>query len=119
MTIALDFDGTVVDHIYPEIGKIQPNCLNVLNRIVQKKHKIILWTMRSGKELGEAIDFLTELGIPLYGKNTNPSQKYWTISPKVYAEIYIDDAALGAPLDNKGNIDWYIVEKELEKRKII
>jgi hydroxymethylpyrimidine pyrophosphatase-like HAD family hydrolase len=119
MIIALDFDGTVVNHIYPEIGYILPNFLHTIKRIVEKKHKIILYTMRDGIELDDAVNYLKNLNIPLYGINRNLTQNNWTGSPKVYANLYIDDAALGTPLDINGNVDWYKIEKILEEKNII
>lgn len=79
--------------------------------------------MRSGKELEEAVDWFKGHSIPLYGVNTNPGQKEWTQSPKAYAQLYIDDAALGCPLHHKeglrGFVDWVRVEDELERRGIL
>lgn len=113
--IVLDFDGTVVKHRYPTVGE-DIGAVPVLKRLVANGHKLLLSTMRSHDSNGEdtlqpAIDWFAERGIPLYGINENPSQKEWTSSPKVYGQIYIDDAALGAPLkaddsDAPPFIDW-------------
>lgn len=100
MIIAVDFDGTCVTHEYPEIGK-DIGAQKVLKKLVDNKHKIILWTMRSGKELQDAVDWFKVNGIPLFGINVNPEQATWTTSPKAYAQLYIDDAALGCPLNRK------------------
>lgn len=129
--IGLDFDGTVVKHKFPAIGEEVPYCLDVLKALQSAGHKIVLNTMRSdrpeGAFLTDAVNFLTERGIELWGINENPNQKHWTTSPKVYAHLYIDDAALGVPLkqdteDERPFVDWkavgemllghgYIVEK--------
>lgn len=97
MYIAIDFDGTVVTHEYPRIGK-DIGAVPVLKQLVADGHKLILNTMRCGKELEEAVQWFKERDIPLFGINENPTQKRWTSSPKVYANIYIDDAAIGVPL---------------------
>jgi hypothetical protein len=71
----------------------------------------MLWTMRSGAELDEAVLWFHRRDIPLFGVNRNPQQG-WTTSPKPYAQLYIDDAALGCPLTAPGqrgarrHVDW-------------
>ena len=62
--------------------------------------------MRSGKTLEEAVQWFKDNEIQLYGINENPSQKSWTNSPKVYANIYIDDAAIGVPLVDYNSNLW-------------
>lgn len=124
MYIAIDFDGTCVTHDYPRIGK-DINAVNVLKKLVANGHKLILNTMRSGKELKEAINWFKENDIELYGANENPTQKRWTKSPKVYAHLYIDDAALGCPLKMDLNIsdrpfvDWEVVSCLLKDNGIL
>lgn len=100
--IVLDFDGTVVKHRYPAVGE-DIGAVPVLKKLVKNGHHLLLNTMRSRDSDGvdtlqPAIDWFAANGIPLYGINENKSQKEWTTSPKVYGNIYIDDAALGAPL---------------------
>ena len=97
MVIAIDFDGTCVTHEYPKVGK-EIGAVNVLKKLIDKGYKLILWTMRSGKELYEAQLWFKNHNIPLYGVQRNPEQDSWTKSPKAYAQLYIDDAALGCPL---------------------
>ena len=97
MTIAIDFDGTCVTHEYPNVGK-DIGAIPVLKKLVDKGHQLILYTMRDGKELQDAVDWFKENNIELYGIQKNPTQHKWTSSPKCYAELYIDDAALGIPL---------------------
>jgi hypothetical protein len=115
MQIAVDFDGTCVTHDYPRVGK-DIGAVPVLKRLVEEGHQLILWTMRSGKELKDAIEWFKNNGIELYGIQENPNQKSWTNSPKAYAQLYIDDAALGSPckmdlsLSNREFIDWKEVE---------
>lgn len=107
--IAVDFDGTCVTHDYPDIGK-DIGAVPVLRKLVSRGAKLILWTMRSGKERDEAVLWFKRHNIPLWGVNRNPTQRSWTQSPKAYAQLYIDDAALGVPLiRRKGKrpyVDW-------------
>ena len=124
MYIAIDFDGTCVTHDYPRIGK-DINAIDVLKKLVVNGHKLILNTMRSGKELDEAVNWFKENNIELFGINENPSQKRWTDSPKVYAHMYIDDAALGCPLkldlslSNRPFVDWEVVSCLLKDNEIL
>ena len=116
MIIAIDFDGTCVDHFYPLIGEPVPNALESMRFFNENNHDIILNTMRSGKHLDEAVDYLEKNGIRLFGINENPDQKSWTKSPKVYADYYIDDAAIGCPLLKVDGfyrwcVDWEIIMK--------
>jgi hypothetical protein len=114
MVIAVDFDGTCVTHDYPNVGK-DIGAVPILKNLVRDGHQLILWTMRSGIQLEDAVRWFSLNEIPLYGIQTNPTQKSWTDSPKAYANIYIDDAALGAPLIHDENIsprefiDWKAV----------
>jgi len=125
MYIALDFDGTVVDHCYPDIGKPVPGAVKWLKRLQRSGGRIILFTMRSnslegGNFLRDAVQYLEKSGIRLFGVNRNPTQDEWTSSPKVYAHVYIDDAAFGCPLVQlKGFrrpcVDWKVVGPEVER----
>lgn len=105
MKIAIDFDGTVVEHQYPEIGK-DIGAVPVLKLLVENGHKLILNTMRSGKLLQDAVQWFSNNEIPLFGVNEDPAQKYWTTSPKVHAGLYIDDHGLGTPITKEGYVDW-------------
>lgn len=112
MYIAVDFDGTIVEHMYPAIGKPVPYALNCMKALTKKGHKLILNTLRCGNCLNEAVEFLNKNGVELYGVNKNPDQSGWTDSPKVYAHIYIDDAGYGCPLiesteSEKKMVDWF------------
>lgn len=114
MIIAIDFDGTCVKHAYPKIGE-DIGAVPVLKEMVKNGHQLVLNTMRSGKLLDEAVNWFENNGIKLSGANHTPGQATWTSSPKVYADVYIDDVALGCPttMDNNGNIyvDWKIVAR--------
>ena len=113
--IAVDFDGTCVTHEYPEIGK-DIGAVPILKKLVEYGHRLILWTMRSGRELKAAVEWFEDKGVVLWGVNANPEQS-WSTSPKAYANLYIDDAALGAPLKqtpdlcDRPYIDWDQVAK--------
>lgn len=113
--IAVDFDGTVVDHRYPDVGPELPGATEKLRAAAKAGVKLILWTMRSGKELQDAVAWYKEREIPLFGINQNPTQHLWTESPKAFAHLYVDDAAYGAPLIqyafmHRPGVDWSKVE---------
>ena len=120
MYIAIDFDGTCVTHEYPRVGK-DIGAVPVLKKLIDSGHQLILNTMRSGKELIDAVQWFADNDIPLYGANENPTQKEWTLSPKVYAHLYIDDAALGCPLmfdhavSNRPFVNWELVDKYIDR----
>ena len=121
MIIAIDFDGTCVTHDYPRVGQ-DIGAVPVLKQIVENGHKLILFTMRSGKLLDDAVKWFEDNGIELYGVNENPDQKEWTDSPKAYAQLYIDDAALGCPIvrtEGRSYVDWNIIEKWFKDANII
>ena len=124
MYIAVDFDGTCVTHDYPEVGK-DIGAVPVLRALNQNGHELILNTMRDGSELLDAVIWFSDHYIPLFGINENPTQKSWTKSPKVYAHLYIDDAALGCPLKYDPNfhsrayVDWKEIAKYLHARGLI
>ena len=110
--VAVDFDGTLVEHIYPAIGREVPGAFAWLRKFQAADIKLILWTMRSHKELAEAVDFCRDRGVEFWGINENPDQHSWTTSPKQYAQLYIDDAAVGCPLIPAGLrpiVDWRVV----------
>ena len=117
MLIAVDFDGTCVMHRYPEVGDDCPHAVEVLKALVEKGNGLILYTMRSRKELQDAIDWFAEREIPLYGIQYDPTQAVWTSSNKCHAQLYIDDAAFGAPLlhpeGERSCIDWLKVKEAL------
>jgi len=137
MIIAIDFDGTCTTHNYPYIGK-DIGAIPVLKELIKNGHQLILWTMRANapkpeditdehfafiKEstdyLDHAVNWFEENEIPLFGIQENPDQKSWTTSKKCYAQLYIDDAALGCPLkfdfmlSDRPFVDWVEVKKDL------
>lgn len=123
MIIAVDFDGTVVEHEYPEVGADVPLAANTLRKLVQTGHQIILWTMRHDEFLDAAVQWFIERDIPLFGINENPEQVTWTQSNKAYAHLYIDDAGIGCPTiasgDGRPRADWLLIENMLQERGIL
>lgn len=121
--IAVDFDGTMVKHAYPNLGDIIDEALETVLELMQAGHKIILYTMRSGERLVEAVEYLEDHGVEFYGVNENKTQKYWTESVKVFANIYIDDCSLGIPLitpeKGKPYVDWEEVREILVEKGIL
>ena len=126
MYIAVDFDGTCVTHEYPKVGK-DIGAAPVLKKLIKEGHQLILHTMRDGKELDDAVQWFNKNGIPLYGINENPSRSRWTTSPKIFAHLYIDDAALGMPMvtydsslaPHRPYVNWKSVEVILKKKGVI
>ena len=117
VVIAVDFDGTCVTHDYPYIGS-DIGAVPVLRELVDAGYNLVLNTMRSGRLEKDAVKWFKENNIPLYGVNCNPDQKSWTSSPKVFADLYIDDAALGIPLKTSQTstrpfVEWVEVRKLL------
>lgn len=120
MVIGIDFDGTCVTHEYPEIGE-SIGAEKVLRDLVKNGHQLVLCTMRGhmpykGRDLlQEAVDWFEKNGIELFGVNRTPLQDTWTDSPKPYAQMYIDDAALGCPIIESDISDYpYVDWKKLD-----
>jgi len=113
MIVAVDFDGTCVTHEYPNIGK-EIGAPDVLKKMIARGDQLILFTMRSGAPLDDAVAWFASHEIPLFGVNENPDQKTWTSSPKPYAHVYIDDAALNCPIarppGERPYVNWAWVE---------
>ena len=123
---AVDFDGTIVKHAFPDIGQPVPRALEWLRRFHDAGALLILWTMRSGDYLQAAVKYCYDNNVQLFGINHNPDQMSWTRSPKAYAHLYIDDAAEGCPLITEPNsrpyVDWgllghSVMEKINRKRE--
>jgi hypothetical protein len=120
--IAVDFDGTIVDHEYPLIGKEKLFAFQTLKELEKLGARLILWTFRAGKELDEAVEFCRKNGIEFYAVNNNyPEEVYdGKTSRKIDADIYIDDRNVGGFPGWSGV--WQILtpyeleQKEAEKR---
>jgi hypothetical protein len=142
MTFNIDFDGTVVTHAFPHVGK-DIGAAPVLRALTDAGHQLILFTMRSdrkekgdkiedptimdvtGNFLTDAVNWFKENDIPLYGIQSNPTQKIWTTSPKSYAEVMIDDSAMGCPLifdetlSHRPFVDWVKIAEMLNEMGLI
>lgn len=141
MDICIDFDGTCVSHEFPRVGK-DIGAVPVLQKLVEKGHRLILSTMRSNKTesmgasvefpevvagnfLDDAVNWFKENNIPLYGINVNPDQLSWTLSPKAYCQLSIDDIALGCPttldpsISDRPFVTWSVVEQILKFQGLI
>ena len=114
MTIAVDFDGTIVEHDYPRIGKEIPFAIDTLKRLRQEQHRLILWSVREGKLLEEAVAWCKERGLEFYAVNRDyPEEKLQDkgFSRKLKADIFIDDRNLG------GLPDWGIIYRMIKEHK--
>jgi len=100
--IAIDFDGTIVEDRYPEIGKPMMFAFETMQKLQEDRHRLILWTYRSGKRLEEAVEFCRSKGIEFYAVNKNYQEEEFdpTIPRKLKADIFIDDRNIG------GFIGW-------------
>ena len=104
MVIAVDFDGTIVTHRYPDIGDEIPFATETLKMLIKEHHKLILWSVREGKLLQDAIDWCRKRGVEFYAVNKDyPEEKVEYnnhFSRKIKADLFIDDRNIG------GLPDW-------------
>lgn len=121
MIIAVDFDGTIVEHRYPSIGKERDGAIDTLRKLAREGNRLILWTVREGELLQEAVDFCRSRGLEFYAVNSNVPQNDLflstakAVSGKVSADIYIDDRNIG------GLPDWdtiYALVNGLREKKM-
>jgi len=119
--IAVDIDGTIFEWAdFPNIGKPVPHAFRVLQRLQERGHQIIIWSVRHGDALDLAINEIRRHGIIPWAVNINHGQDEYSLSPKIDCETYIDDKALGCPLwwpndAYKPYVDWQVVEEILER----
>lgn len=115
MTIAVDFDGTIVEHRYPEIGKELPFATQTLRMLIEDRHKLILWSVREGKLLDEAVEWCRKRGVEFYAVNKDfPEEdltKNQSFSRKLKADVWIDDRNIG------GLPDWGTIYQMITERK--
>lgn len=115
MTIAVDFDGTIVTHKYPEIGEEIPFATETLKTLIREGHKIILWSVREGKMLDEAIEWCRRRGVEFYAVNKDyPEEdvsKNMYFSRKLKADYFIDDRNIG------GLPDWGTIYRIINEKK--
>ena len=117
MTIAVDFDGTIVEHRYPNIGEERPFAFDVLKKLQKEGHKLILWTAREGRLLEDAVKFCHDNGLDFYAVNSDgPAITDFAnagITRKLRVDLFIDDRSLGGLPDwptiyrmVKGRMNW-------------
>ena len=115
MTIAVDFDGTIVENKYPEIGKELPFAIDTLKMLLNDRHRLILWTCREGELLDAALDWCRERGIEFYAANRDYPEETTDNNPhftrKLKADLFIDDRNIG------GLPDWGTIYKLIHERK--
>ena len=115
MTIAIDFDGTIVKHEYPKIGKEIPFAIQTLKMLADEGHRLILWTVREGALLKEAVDWCNERGLEFYAINKDyPEEeisKNDRYSRKLKVDMWIDDRNVG------GLPDWGTIYRIITERK--
>lgn len=122
LKIAVDFDGTIVEHDFPSIGKEKLFAFRTLKELEKKGARLILWTFRTGRELDEAVEYCRKNGIEFYAVNKNYPEEVLddSVSRKIDADIFIDDKNIGGFL-GWGEI-WQLIfpfeieQKEAEKR---
>ena len=113
MVIAIDFDGTIVEHRYPEIGKEIPFSVETLKMLQQDRHKLILWTVREGHLLDEAVQWCKERGLEFYAVNRDypeETREDRGFSRKLKADMFIDDRNLG------GLPDWGLIYRIIKEK---
>ena len=114
MIIAVDFDGTIVEHKYPAIGKELPFAIETLKKLQSERHKLILWSVREGKLLDEAVAFCRDRGLEFYAVNRDYSEEEKApnnhFSRKLKVDLFIDDRNLG------GLPDWGMIYEMVSKK---
>jgi len=104
MVIAVDFDGTIVEHEYPKIGRAIPFAIETLLKLQQERHILLLWSVREGDLLQDAINYCEKKGLTFYAANKNhPEEDRETAARKLNADMFIDDRNLG------GLPDWGVI----------
>ena len=115
MIIAVDFDGTIVEHEYPKIGKEKIFATETLRQLINEGHRLILWTVREGELLAEAVEWCRQRGVEFYAVNKDfPEEnisKNEQFSRKIKADVWIDDLNIGG-LPDWGTIYRIITEKK-------
>ena len=115
MIIAVDFDGTIVEHRYPEIGKEIPFAIDTLKMLIKDHHRLILWSVREGQLLEDAINWCKERGVEFYAVNRDyPEETPETnehFSRKIKVDVFIDDCNLG------GLPDWGTIYRMISRHR--
>ena len=115
MIIAVDFDGSIVEHKYPKIGKEIPFAIATLKKLQQDGHKLILWTVRENDLLDEAVEFCRQRGVEFFAVNSNYPDENVDASAirsrKLKADMFIDDRNVG------GLPDWGVIYEMISRRQ--
>ena len=121
MTIAVDFDGTIVEHKYPEIGEEKPFAVQTLRMLIAERHKLILWSVREGELLDEAVNWCRERGIEFYAINRDYPEETLSnndyFSRKLKVDVFIDDRNLGG-LPDWGTI-YHMIHDKMQWHQLI
>ena len=121
MLIAVDFDGTIVEHRYPEIGPEIPFAVQTLRMLIAERHKLILWSVREGELLDEAVNWCRERGIEFYAVNRDYPEETLTnndhFSRKLKVDLFIDDRNLGG-LPDWGTI-YHMIHDRVQWHQLI
>ncbi len=115
MVIGVDFDGTIVEDRFPDIGQERPFATDTLRMLIKDHHRLILWTVREGKYLEEAVNWCKERGVEFYAVNNDypeerPENNQF-FSRKIKADIWIDDRNIG------GLPDWGTIYRMISHHK--
>lgn len=113
MVIAVDFDGTIVEHRYPQIGKEIPFAIDTLKKLAAENHILILWSVREGKLLDEAVEFCRKRGLEFHAANCNyngEKEGSGNFSRKLKADLFIDDRNVG------GLPDWGLTYRMIKEK---
>ena len=114
MIIAVDFDGTIVEHRYPRIGEEIPFAIDTLKLLQQEKHRLILWSVREGTLLEEAVEWCKARGLEFYAVNKDypeEQKSHQGFSRKLKADLFMDDRNLGCLPD------WGLIYEMIKKKK--
>lgn len=119
MIIAVDFDGTIVEDDYPNIGAERPFATETLRMLIRDRHRLILWSVREGKYLEDAVNWCRERGVEFYAVNKDypeeDKEKNNHFSRKIKADYFIDDRNIGG-LPDWGQIYHIIAEGKSYKQ---
>ena len=115
-TIAVDFDGTIVEHRYPEIGEERPFAIDTLKMLIKDRHKLILWTVREGQLLDDAVNWCRERGVEFYAINRDYPEETFENNPHFSRKLnsidyWIDDRNIG------GLPDWGTIYRMISHRR--
>lgn len=114
MNIAVDFDGTIVEHRYPEIGKERPFATATLRKLIEDGHRLILWSVREGELLDQAVEWCKKRGVVFYAVNRDfdedTPERNSSYSRKLKVQMFIDDRNVG------GLPDWGAIYQIISKR---